>query len=89
MSVTGLVVLLALLAVPYVALNLRRLWLGRSWAFTFCQVAKEWEQRDRAKRKPARAADDLTLERTLTIPVRRAPLIDRDEQSAPSIGPAT
>jgi hypothetical protein len=60
MSVTGLVVLLALLAVPYVALNLRRLSLGRSWAFTVCLVAKEWEQRDRAKRKPARAADRLS-----------------------------
>jgi hypothetical protein len=51
---TGLVILLAILAVPYVALNVRRLVLGRSWAFTFCQVAKEWEERERQKRLAAR-----------------------------------
>jgi hypothetical protein len=52
---SGLLILLAVLAVPYVALNLRRLRLGRPWAFTFCQAAKEWEQRDRAKRLAAAA----------------------------------
>jgi hypothetical protein len=51
---TGLVILLATLAVPYVALNVRRLLRGRSWAFTFCQVAKEWEERERQKRLAAR-----------------------------------
>lgn len=54
---TGLLILLAVLAIPYVALNVRRLRRGRSWAFTFCQVAKEWEERERAKRLAARAAD--------------------------------
>lgn len=42
---TGVLILLAVLAIPYVALNLRRLHRGRTWAFTFCQVAKEWEER--------------------------------------------
>jgi hypothetical protein len=54
---TGFFILIAALAVPYVALNVRRLARGRSWAFTFCQVAKEWEQRERAKRLASRAAD--------------------------------
>lgn len=51
---TGLMILLASLAIPYVALNVRRLIRGRSWAFTFCQVAKEWEERERAKLRAAR-----------------------------------
>ena len=53
---TGLLILLAALGVPYVALNVRRLLQGRSWAFTFCQAAKEWEEGERAKRLAARAA---------------------------------
>jgi hypothetical protein len=55
MNVNGLVILLAVLAIPYVALNVRRLRRGRPWAFTFCQAAKEWEERDRAKRRAARS----------------------------------
>jgi hypothetical protein len=51
---TGLVILLTILGVPYVALNVRRLVRGRSWAFTFCQVAKEWDEREHAKRLAAR-----------------------------------
>jgi len=54
--VTGLLIVLAVLAVPYVCLNLRRLRRGRRWAFTVCQVAKEWDQRERAKLVAARAA---------------------------------
>jgi hypothetical protein len=54
---TGLLILLAVFAIPYLALNLRRLLHGRRWAFTFCQVAKEWEERERAKRSAARAED--------------------------------
>jgi hypothetical protein len=54
--VNGALILLAVLAVPYVALNVRRVRRGRSWAFTFCQVAKEWEQRERANLIAARAA---------------------------------
>jgi len=53
---TGLLILLAALGIPYLVLNVRRLLQGRSWAFTFCQAAKEWEQREHAKRLAARAA---------------------------------
>jgi len=52
-SVTGLWILLAILGVPYLALNAVRLRRGRRWAFTLCQVAKEWEERERAKRLAA------------------------------------
>jgi hypothetical protein len=51
---TGLLILIAILAVPYIVLNVRRLRRGRSWAFTFCQVAKEWEQRERERIRAAR-----------------------------------
>jgi hypothetical protein len=51
--VTGLWILLAILGVPYLALNAVRLRRGRRWAFTLCQVAKEWEERERAKRLAA------------------------------------
>jgi hypothetical protein len=53
----GAPILLAVLAVPYLALNVRRLYRGRSWAFTVCQVAKEWEEREHAKRLAMRAVD--------------------------------
>ena len=49
-------ILLVVLGLAYVALNVRRLLLGRRWAFTLCQAAKEWEERDRAKRRAARAS---------------------------------
>ena len=52
----GAVVLLIVLAIPYLALNLRRVYSGRPWALTVCQVAKEWEQREHAKRLARRAA---------------------------------
>jgi hypothetical protein len=48
-DVTGLIVLLTVLAVPYLAMNFVRLYRGRRWAITFCQVAKEWEERERAR----------------------------------------
>jgi hypothetical protein len=62
----GALILLAALLVLYVALNVRRLYRGRPWAFTVCQVAKEWEQREHAKlvarraagRAPGRPVDD-------------------------------
>jgi hypothetical protein len=47
---TPALILLAVIAVPYFAFNVRRLCLGRPWAFTICQAAKEWEARERAKR---------------------------------------
>lgn len=53
---SGLLILLTVLAIPYFAVNVRRLTQGRSWAFTFCQVAKEWEEGERAKRLASRAA---------------------------------
>jgi hypothetical protein len=49
MVMTGFLILMAVLATPYLALNVRRLYRGRPWAFTFCQVAREWEKRERAK----------------------------------------
>jgi hypothetical protein len=53
----GAVILLVVLAIPYLAFNVRRLYRGRSWAFGFCQVAKEWEQRERDRRIAARAQE--------------------------------
>jgi hypothetical protein len=53
----GALILLVVLAVPYLAFNLRRLYRGRPWAFGVCRVAKEWEQREHARRLAARAAD--------------------------------
>jgi hypothetical protein len=50
---SGLILLL-LLAVPYLVLNVWRLTRGRSWAFTFCHVMKEWEAGERARRAAAR-----------------------------------
>jgi hypothetical protein len=48
-------IVLVAFAILYIALNLRRLRRGRRWAFTFCQVAKEWEEGERAKRLAARS----------------------------------
>ena len=53
----GALILLAVLATPYLALNLRRLYRGRPWAFSVCQVAKEWEAREHAKLRAKRAAE--------------------------------
>jgi hypothetical protein len=52
----GLLILLTVLAVPYVALNVRRVVQGRRWAFTFCQAAKEWQEQERAERLAAARA---------------------------------
>jgi len=52
---TGLLILLAVFMIPYLALNVRRLRRGRRWAFTVCQVAKDWEERERAKQLAARS----------------------------------
>jgi hypothetical protein len=53
---TGLLILAAVILIPYVAFNVRRVRRGRKWAFTVCQVAKEWEQREYEKRLARRAA---------------------------------
>jgi hypothetical protein len=53
---TGLLILLAVLAAPYLAVNVRRLRQGRRWAYTFCQLAKEWQEADRERRLAAREA---------------------------------
>jgi hypothetical protein len=55
-SMNGALLLLVVLAIPYLAHNLWRLSRGRSWAITPCTLAKEWEQREHAKRVAARAA---------------------------------
>ena len=47
-------ILLLVFAVPYVTANLWRLTRGRRWAFTFCQVMKEWEEGERIKRAAAK-----------------------------------
>jgi hypothetical protein len=57
----GALILLIVLAVPYLALNIRRLIQGRRWAFGVCQIAKEWEERESAKRLAKRAADRATV----------------------------
>jgi hypothetical protein len=49
---TGLIILFSVLGAPYLAVNVRRLLQGRRWAYTFCQLAKEWQQADR-ERNPA------------------------------------
>jgi hypothetical protein len=51
---TGLFVLLAVLAIPYIGFNVRRVIRDRRWAFTFWQVAKEWQERERAERLAAK-----------------------------------
>jgi len=58
---TGLLILSSALAIPYLVLNVRRLLRGRAWAFTFCQLAKEWEQREHAKRLAARRSPQQRL----------------------------
>jgi hypothetical protein len=55
-DMTGLLILLAVVVLPYVVLNIRRVRRGRRWAFTVCQVAKEWEQREHERRVARRAA---------------------------------
>jgi hypothetical protein len=53
----GALILLIVLAVPYLALNVRRLLQGRKWALTPCRVAKEWEENQHAKLLARRAAE--------------------------------
>lgn len=53
---TGILIVLAVLVIPCTVLNVRRVRRGRRWAFSVCQVAKEWEERDRARRLALRAA---------------------------------
>lgn len=52
----GALIILAVLVLPYLAFNVRRLLTGRPWALGVCTVAKEWEQREHAKRLAVRAA---------------------------------
>jgi hypothetical protein len=51
----GALIILIVLAVPYLALNVRRLYRGRPWALGVCTLAKEWEQREHARRMARRA----------------------------------
>jgi hypothetical protein len=54
--VNGALILLAVLVIPYLAFNVRRVLTGRRWALGVCTVAKEWEQREHEKRLAMRAA---------------------------------
>ena len=49
----GVAILLAVLAVPYLLVNVRRLVRGQRWAYTFCHLARDWEERSRAARMAA------------------------------------
>jgi hypothetical protein len=53
----GAMILLLAIAIPYLALNVHRLYRGRRWAFSVCQVAKEWEAREHTKLLATRAAE--------------------------------
>ena len=53
----GALILLLVLATPYLAYNVWRLVRGRSWAITPCTVAKEWEEGQHAKLVARRAAE--------------------------------
>ena len=59
----GALILLIVLAVPYLALNVRRLSRGRPWAWSVCQVSKEWEQRELVRRTAARLDDGRSQRR--------------------------
>jgi hypothetical protein len=43
--VLGVSILLAVLAAPYLVVNLRRVRSGKRWAYTFCALGRDWEQR--------------------------------------------
>jgi hypothetical protein len=47
--VTAVLVLISVLLPPYLAFNIRRLRRGRSWAFSFCHLAREWQEGEHAK----------------------------------------
>ncbi len=52
----GALILLAVIVIPYLAFNVRRVARGRPWALGVCTVAKEWEQREYARRRALREA---------------------------------
>jgi hypothetical protein len=51
----GALILLIVLAAPYLAYNTYRLLRGRRWAIGVCTIAKEWEQREHARRVAKRS----------------------------------
>lgn len=51
---TGVLVLLGVLIVPYLAWNVRRLRRGERWAVTFCDALRQADERARAQRRAAR-----------------------------------
>jgi hypothetical protein len=69
---TGLEILAAVVLIPYVGFNVRRLRRGRRWAFTVCQVAKEWEQREHEKRLARRLAAAAATGSTASAVQRRS-----------------
>ena len=55
----GVAILLVVLAVPYLIVNVRRLRSGKRWAYTFCALGRDWEERMRAQTRERRAQADL------------------------------
>ncbi len=53
---------LAVFAVFYVGVNVRRLAQGRRWAFSFCQAAREWDQAEREREAAARRTRDYSAQ---------------------------
>ena len=52
----GLIVVLALIFVPYLVMNVVRLARGKRWAITYCHVLMEADKAQQARRREARAA---------------------------------
>jgi hypothetical protein len=58
-GVLGVAILLVVLAVPYLIVNVRRLRGGKRWAYTFCALGRDWEERMRAQTRERRTQADL------------------------------
>lgn len=52
----GAGIVLALLVVPYLAMNVRRLRRGDRWAITYCHVLMEADRAAQARRRAERSA---------------------------------
>ena len=69
----GVAILLVVLAVPYLIVNVRRLRSGKRWAYTFCALGRDWEERMRAQTRERRAQADLRA----ADPPRAGPVMPR------------
>lgn len=52
----GLIVVLALVVVPYLVMNVVRVARGKRWAVTYCHALMEADREAQARRRAARAA---------------------------------